>query len=101
MTRITNHQGAAAAPVGSKALRKRHNASEAPTQYVPRAEAAAILGCSGRHLERLAKEGSGPPFRLNGNRAVYPVADLNEWARAQLRCSTSASEGAQAPAVAA
>jgi hypothetical protein len=41
-----------------------------------RAEAAAYLRRSVPTLERWAKTGEGPRFRMVGGRALYPLAEL-------------------------
>jgi hypothetical protein len=59
-------------------------------RYVSRAVAAQIVGCSVRHLERLALEGGGPRYVLHGRRrAVYEVGELASWMQARTVASTS------------
>jgi hypothetical protein len=57
--------------------------------YLTRDEAAQWLrenygtGSSAR-LACLATAGTGPAYRLNGNRAVYEIADLKAWTESRL-----------------
>lgn len=65
--------------------------------YRTRAEAAEHLAsrglrCSRLTLQKLASVGGGPIYRIFGNRAVYTIADLDDWAEARMsppRRSTS------------
>lgn len=52
-------------------------------------EAAAFLGLSGRTLEKHRCTGTGPVFRKLGGRVVYAIDDLEAWAGARARNSTS------------
>jgi predicted DNA-binding transcriptional regulator AlpA len=41
---------------------------------------AAQLGISEKTLERMRKDGSGPPFiKLRGNQIRYPIRELEAW----------------------
>lgn len=51
--------------------------------------AGAVLGLSPRTLEKLRVTGGGPAYRKLGRRVVYAPADLERWAEAQTRTSTS------------
>jgi predicted DNA-binding transcriptional regulator AlpA len=53
-------------------------------RYVTRAEAAVQMGCSVRHLERLAATGEGPPFVRHGaRRVVYEEQGIADWMQAR------------------
>ena len=52
-------------------------------------EAAAFLGLSPRTLDRYRVNGDGPAFHKFGNRVRYARADLEAWASARRRTSTS------------
>ncbi|EGO93788.1 AlpA family transcriptional regulator [Acidiphilium sp. PM] len=60
-----------------------------PTRYLRTPEAARFLGLSGRTLEKHRSFGSGPAYRKIGGRVVYRLADLQAWAEAGARQSTS------------
>lgn len=62
---------------------------EAPTPYLSTRQAAALLGLSPRTLERYRVTGGGPPFLTYCNRVHYLRADLDAWALAGRRLSTS------------
>lgn len=57
--------------------------------YLTRAEAAQRLRLSPKTLERLAVSGGGPRFCKFGSRVAYRLADLDTWAEARVRSSTS------------
>lgn len=68
------------------------------TPYVPgdqqdpfrsQAFAAAHVNLSERTLEAYRVKGGGPPYYKLGRRVCYRVQDLNAWAEAQRRTSTS------------
>lgn len=59
------------------------------TPYMPQGPAADFLNLSPRTLERFRVEGRGPRFRKFGKRVVYSRVDLEAWADAQIRTSTS------------
>lgn len=67
---------------------------EAPTPYLSTRQAAALLGLSPRTLERYRVTGGGPPFLTYCNRVHYLRADLDAWALAGRRRSTSDDGGA-------
>jgi predicted DNA-binding transcriptional regulator AlpA len=58
-------------------------------RFVRTHDAAAFLGLSGRTLEKHRCTGTGPVFRKLGGRVVYAVEDLEAWAAAHVRNSTS------------
>lgn len=53
--------------------------SEAET-FFTRTEAAEYLRCSVPTLDRWARLGTGPRFRLVGRRALYALSDLRTFA---------------------
>ncbi len=53
------------------------------------AEAAHYLGYGKSTLDKLRLEGGGPKFISHGRRVTYDPADLDEWANARKRNSTS------------
>ena len=59
------------------------------TKYLSTREAAAWLGLSPRTLDRYRVSGEGPAFHRFGTRVRYLVADLDDWAAARRRLSTS------------
>lgn len=59
------------------------------TLYMSGREAAAFLGLSPRTLDRYRVNGDGPAFHKFGNRVRYARADLEAWASARRRTSTS------------
>ena len=67
---------------------------EAPTRYLSTRQAAALLGLSHRTLERYRVTGGGPPFLRYCNRVHYLRVDLDAWALAGRRRSTSDDGGA-------
>ena len=60
-----------------------------PPRYLRTPEAARFLGLSGRTLEKHRTFGSGPAYRKIGGRVVYRLEDLQLWAEAGARQSTS------------
>lgn len=65
-------------------MTKEASAARGPDiRYISRAEAANLLGCSVRHLERLGAEGGGPLFIRHGTKTVYRMDRLLAWADAQ------------------
>ena len=68
---------------------------EAPTRYLSTRQAAALLGLSPRTLERYRVTGGGPPFLRYCNRVHYLRTDLDAWALAGRRRSTSDDGGAE------
>ncbi|MHB1302387.1 MAG: helix-turn-helix transcriptional regulator [Acidiphilium sp.] len=60
-----------------------------PPRYLRTPEAARFLGLSGRTLEKHRTFGSGPAYRKIGGRVVYRLEDLQLWAEASARQSTS------------
>jgi hypothetical protein len=61
-----------------------------PDALLFQAEAAYLLACSTRTLEAWRLRGGGPPFVVEGRRAVrYLRADLMAWVQRRRRRSTS------------
>ena len=58
-------------------------------RYLRTPEAAKFLGLSGRTLEKHRTFGTGPAYRKLGGRVVYRLEDLQAWAEAGARSSTS------------
>lgn len=59
------------------------------SKFLDRAEAAEYLRERGlpvakNTLQKLVTTGGGPEYRRFGNRAVYTVADLDQWAKEKL-----------------
>lgn len=66
-------------------------------QYTNRlrtAQAAAYLNLSKSTLEKLRLAGGGPRYAKLGKICTYTVVDLDAWADARLRSSTSESPSA-------
>ena len=59
------------------------------SNYLNTREAAEWLSLSPRTLDRYRVSGDGPAFHRFGGRVRYLVADLEEWASARRRASTS------------
>ena len=57
--------------------------------YLNTREAAVWLSLSPRTLDRYRVSGDGPVFHRFGGRVRYLVADLEDWASARRRVSTS------------
>lgn len=80
-----------------------NSSSRITPRFVRTHDAAAFLGLSGRTLEKHRCTGTGPVFRKLGGRVVYAVEDLEAWAAARARNSTSdpdpkpSSDGAVLP----
>ena len=68
--------------------------NESNGHYMNTREAAAWLGLSPRTLDRYRVSGEGPAFHRFGSRVRYLPADLEEWASARRRVSTSDDGGA-------
>jgi hypothetical protein len=62
--------------------------AESPT-FLDTDEAAKFLRLSGRSLERMRIEGSGPRYRQHGRKVFYVMADLLAWSDARVKSSTS------------
>ena len=58
-------------------------------KYLSTREAADWLGLSPRTLDRYRVSGDGPAFHRFGGRVRYLAADLDDWAAARRRLSTS------------
>jgi hypothetical protein len=52
-------------------------------------DAALVLRCSERTLERLRCSGTGPPYVKTTRQVLYREADLEAWLAARLTTSTS------------
>jgi hypothetical protein len=52
-------------------------------------DAAAYVGLAARTLEKLRVVGGGPPYLKLGKAVVYEIDDLDAWAQARRRASTS------------
>ena len=59
------------------------------SSYLSTREAAEWLGLSPRTLDRYRVTGEGPVFHSFGSRVRYLLADLEAWAQARRRTSTS------------
>ena len=58
-------------------------------EFMGTREAAALLGLSPRTLDRYRVTGKGPEFHKFGSRVRYLRADVEAWAAARRRSSTS------------
>jgi hypothetical protein len=62
-----------------------------PTDLMDRKEAANYLRSlrctitTARMLAKLAVDGGGPPYYIDGNRALYSRVELNQWRLNRLR----------------
>ena len=65
--------------------------TDSSTVFVDSARAALILGLSPQTLANWRTLGSGPPFCKLGRRTLYHRADLEKWALARRRTSTSSA----------
>jgi len=63
--------------------------SAAAPHYLHTRAAGDFLGLSPRTLEKFRVTGGGPAYRKLGRRVVYAAADLERWAEARTRTSTS------------
>jgi hypothetical protein len=61
----------------------------APNGFLSNDQAASFLNLSPRTLEKLRVVGGGPTFSKLGRRVVYAREDLQSWATAKRRASTS------------
>lgn len=52
--------------------------------FLTRHEAASYLRCSIPTMERWARLGTGPKFRLVGGRALYSLQDLRQFAKVEM-----------------
>lgn len=66
---------------------------KAPNCYLNTRQAAALLGVSRRTLESYRVKGGGPPFLSYFNRIRYLRGDLERWAEAERKRSTSDDGG--------
>jgi excisionase family DNA binding protein len=62
------------------------------TDFLTTEPAAAYLGCSPSHLNRLRCYGGGPRYAKIGRRVRYAKRDLDAWREKQLVMSTSDAE---------
>lgn len=65
------------------------SAAHSPGGYLATPRAASFLGLSPRTLEKYRVIGGGPPYRKLGKRVVYALGELERWAEARRRDSTS------------
>jgi predicted DNA-binding transcriptional regulator AlpA len=65
------------------------SSSALPPRFLRTQEAALFLGLSPRTLEKHRVCGTGPLYRKLGGRVVYSIRDLQEWADAGVKRSTS------------
>ncbi len=63
--------------------------TKSQNHFLTTEEAANYLRLSPRTLEKMRVTGEGPPFRKLGRRVLYVKSDLDAWAEAQRRKSTS------------
>ena len=80
------------APIPGRAILEDPIVHPEPTlaaRYLRTPEAAKFLGLSGRTLEKHRTFGTGPAYRKLGGRVVYRLEDLQAWAEAGARSSTS------------
>jgi hypothetical protein len=47
--------------------------------YLPESEAAALVGYSLIHFQRLRRRGVGPAYIKRGNHVIYKESDLSAW----------------------
>jgi excisionase family DNA binding protein len=52
--------------------------------FLTRQEAAAYLRCSIPTMERWARHGTGPKFRMIGRRALYALRDIRDFAKVEI-----------------
>ena len=76
-------------PIGANTPEGADGMIETGTLYMSGREAAAFLGLSPRTLDRYRVNGEGPAFHKFGSRVRYARADLEAWASARRRTSTS------------
>jgi hypothetical protein len=62
-------------------------------QLLTQWDAARILRCSVRTMERMRLTGNGPRYIKTTRRVLYREADLEAWLTARLATSTSEAEG--------
>lgn len=55
-----------------------------------RKEAAEYLRRSVQTLERWRQQGEGPPFRMTGGRALYPLVELRRFAGVEITSDSAA-----------
>jgi excisionase family DNA binding protein len=61
----------------------------APRRYLTTADAACYLAIGRQTLPKLRLRGSGPQYLKFGRSVRYAIEDLDAWARARKRWSTS------------
>ena len=76
-------------PFTANTLEGADGMTDTDTSYMSGREAAAFLGLSPRTLDRYRVNGDGPAFHKFGSRVRYARADLEAWASARRRTSTS------------
>lgn len=77
------------APLAANTLEGADGMTNTNTSYMSGREAAAFLGLSPRTLDRYRVNGDGPAFHKFGSRVRYARVDLEAWASARRRTSTS------------
>ena len=75
--------------IGNDNFRGNHAMTDDSIEYMGTREAAALLGLSPRTLDRYRVTGKGPEFHKFGSRVRYLRADVEAWAAAWRRSSTS------------
>lgn len=60
-----------------------------PSKFMNEKRAAAYLGLSRKTLEKWRNQGKGPPYKKFGRNVMYSLYELDGWAEAQTRHSTS------------
>lgn len=65
------------------------NSAESAPRFLRTPDAARRLGLSPRTLEKHRCFGTGPIYHKLGGRIVYAIGDLDQWAAAGMRRSTS------------
>ncbi len=76
-------------PTGGTETEGEMHMNENGKHYLSTREAADWLGLSTRTLDRYRVSGAGPAFHRFGSRVRYLLADLEAWAAARRRTSTS------------
>lgn len=63
--------------------------------FLDERQAARLLGCSVRKLQRHRADGDGAPYLKLGRLVRYEVTTLLDWARSKRRSSTSEVESGE------
>lgn len=92
---------AGAPPITAARRGERRRAAVAPRQpeYLTRRQAAELSNLSTRTLERLERDGGGPPLLRVGVKLLYPIDGLHAWLRSRVEAQLPAvaSDGAVQP----